>query len=99
MTGLRNNVCVTPTMVSDCGGSVAIYNASDDGNACVAAATDCDADEAVVSNVCTAKATACTGTQGYIASTQTCGVPMASCRLCGFNQCDFQCEGFDGWWQ
>ena len=83
MTGLRNNVCVTPTGVSDCGGGVPIYNPSGMGNACVAAATDCDADEAVVSNVCTAKATACTGTNGYRASTQTCGVPTSAMDCAG----------------
>ena len=84
MTGLRNNECVTPTDASDCGGGVPIYDARMGGNVCVATAQQCEADKVLVnSNTCTPKAMACMGTEGYLSSSRSCGVPTAVADCAG----------------
>ena len=82
-----NKICRVPQAASDCTSrdTLMIYNPrSGDHDVCVAAATNCDADEAVVSSTCTAKATACTGGAGYNGTTKAC-VPSGS--VTGLAQC------------
>ena len=71
-----NKVCRIPQASTDCTSraTLMIYNPTSGDDVCVAAATDCDDDEALVTSTstCTAKATACTGGAGFDPGTHRC---------------------------